>query len=47
MENVYKGVDAEFERCIDFLSSMIELYGAEVLQEVENIENSNNDESVA
>ncbi len=47
MENIYGEVDAEFERCIEFLSSMIELYGAEVLQEAEDAEISRNDESVA
>lgn len=31
---------AEFERCIDFLSKMVELYGTEVLKEIETVESS-------
>ncbi len=31
---------AEFDRCIDFLVEMIELYGAEVLEEIAEIESS-------
>lgn len=39
MENNKEG-RVEFEQCIDFLTKMIELYGAEVLKEIEAIENS-------
>lgn len=39
MENNQEG-SVEFEQCIDFLVTMIELYGAEVLEEIEAIENS-------
>ncbi len=39
MENK-KERSADFDRCIDFLVEMIELYGAEVLQEIAEIENS-------
>ena len=31
---------ADFDRCIDFLVKMIELYGAEVLEEIAEIENN-------
>lgn len=30
----------EFERCIDFLAQMIQLYGAEVMEEIEALENN-------
>lgn len=39
MENIQEG-RVEFERCIDFLTKMIEVYGAEVLEEIEAAENS-------
>ncbi len=37
MENKNEG-SAEFDRCIDFLAKMIELYGAEVLEEIAEID---------
>lgn len=37
MENIQEG-RVEFERCIDFLVKMIELYGTEVLKEVDAVE---------
>lgn len=40
LENNKEG-SAEFERCVDFLVKMIELYGAEVLEEIEAIEDGN------
>lgn len=39
--------ETAFERCIDFLASMIELYGEEVMQEAEETKNSHKDEEVA
>ena len=39
MENK-KERSADFDRCMDFLVKMIELYGAEVLEEIAEIENS-------
>jgi hypothetical protein len=39
MENK-KERSADFDRCIDFLVKMIELYGAELLEEIAEIENS-------
>lgn len=37
----------EFDRCIDFLVRMVQQYGAEVLQEVEEIEHNHGDGYVA
>lgn len=34
---------AAFERLIDFLAQMVELYGPEVLQEIEGMEKSRED----
>ena len=38
---------AEFNRCIDFLTRMVQQYGAEVLQEVEEMERNHSDRDVA
>jgi len=40
MENNQEG-RVEFERCIDFLVRMIELYGAELLEEIDAVESGN------
>lgn len=40
-------VSVEFERCIDFLVQMVELYGEDVLREAESIEKESDDSHAA